>query len=635
MDQAIKEQLKSYLANRQITKQEFPSILHPEDIKLSTYHDFLHGEEWVSTLGTNLLHQTEIFIIGDYDADGVLSATVANQALRTVLKSSYNDKIHVLERTRLGGYGLHKSDLDNINDYMVSNHKTNATLIILDNGVGTYPEYDHLNKLAQQSNIKYTVLVADHHEQNNYENYPEHYQKMFGQQPLVDPIIVDPFLNDERQGVYQGLSATGLAYVLMMGLVDWMINFKKSHGMADTSVNMPQEMKDLLKTYAGISIVTDSCEMLGENRNYVDFAIKYLNRYVDKLDDKTNPLITFCYDLNQEHEIKEFDEQFFGWTLGPTINAVSRMSSSCKVAQDLFNTDNVDDRHEYIQMAIEFNNKRKSTVNKLSNELISQLSAKDNLNNSIIINLADYLPDVDWNEYPGLIGLIANNVMTAFQTSTLLLAPNRKNTGLTGSARTPEFARLFHAMFVVKDKLKKLEFGGHREAFGVSFLNFDELDKFRDEVNYVLDHPEEEDNSYKKNYDDSGFIRPRYDFEFANYSDELNDYLMQFSPFGQNFEAPLIHVQLPLSSLNINYLKDRHAKILYSDHQFLDWNSALTWQRMINQHPDSTVDIYATPELNEWNGNVEVQFIIDHIHLNQAPNITMSDEAFNNEEFPF
>ena len=58
----------------------------------------------------------------------------------------------------------------------------------------------------------------------------------------------------------------------MMGLVDWMINFKKSHGMADTSVNMPQEMKDLLKTYAGISIVTDSCEMLGENRNYVDFA---------------------------------------------------------------------------------------------------------------------------------------------------------------------------------------------------------------------------------------------------------------------------------------------------------------------------------------------------------------------------
>lgn len=613
METTTQQQLKHFFINRQITKKELPNILYPNQIKPSTYKDFLHGEEWVSALGNNLLANNEIFIIGDYDADGVLSATVVNQALKALLKPQFRSEIHMLERTRLSGYGLHNSDLNYISQYLQEKHKDKATIIILDNGVGTYPEYDYLNNKINDG-VKYTVLVADHHEQNNNDNYDEHYFKKYHQQPLINPIIVDPFLNDEDDFTYQGLSATGLSYVLMEGLNQWIKNFKIQHNIKNTSTTLTQDKLNLLKTYAGISIVTDSCSMLGENRYYVTFAIDYLNKYWEQVFNKNNnPLITFCCMIEEQQRIYSIDEKFFGWTLGPIINAVSRLNGSCKIAQDIFNSDNIKSEEQSIIKAIDLNNERKATVNKLSNALINKLS-QQNVQTSVIINLKEYLPNTDWSNYPGLIGLIANNIMTTFQLPTLLLAPNRNNSALTGSARTPEFSKLFHSMFVVKDNFD-LEFGGHREAFGVSYLPFEQLNDFRNAVNNVLLGNDPTAGTFDKKL--PTINKPKYDYNFNDYNQELHEYLKVLAPFGQSFEAPVYYANIPINTVNIEYFgsNNQHVRLIINDSEFIQWNSALVWQQLLKQHFNDSVDIFASAENHEWNNNIKVQFIIDRVSI--------------------
>lgn len=631
MNNEVKQQLTHYLKHHQITQDELKNILYPLSIKTSNYKDFLNGEKWVNALGTNILHNTEIFIIGDYDADGVLSATVVNQALRVLLKSSYDNKIHMLERTRLEGYGLHVSDLDRIDTYLTKQKKDNATIIILDNGVSTYKEFDYLNQKLAPHNINYTVLVADHHEQNDKDDYEQHYQKKFQTPPSVKPIIVDPFLKEENPHTYKELSATGLSYVLMMGLNEWIKNFKQQNSkIKDKSTNMTSIISDLLKTYVGISLMTDSCKLLGENRYYVTFAINYLNKYHQQgFQDNINPLISFCHEIETTQNIYTIDEKFFGWTLGPIINAVSRMNGSCKIAQDIFNITDENIRHNKIQKAIELNNQRKTTVNNLSNQLIEKLNNQDT-SNAIIINLATYLPEMNWSKYPGLIGLIANNIMTTFQVPTLLLAPNRLNSALTGSARTPEYSQLFHAMFTVKKDFD-LDFGGHQEAFGVSWLPFKQLNDFIKETNKVL--IDLNNTSHQTNDNNNSLIEQSYDYTINEFSSTLYQYLQELSPFGQSFEEPSFFVNIPLNQLNIEYIgaNEQHAKIIFKDKVLMDWNNAITWENLLANHSQDSVDVYTNANLHEWNGQSDFQFIINHIKLKKKPITSLSPDL----ELPF
>lgn len=214
-------------------------------------------------------HKGPIWIIGDYDCDGVTATAIMYIGL-----SRYG----IVPKVRLPkrfseGYGLSEKIIDEINDGLV---------ITVDNGIAAASSI----KKAKEKGL--TVIVTDHH-------LPPLDEKGNMILPAAD-VIIDPWSEDYSE--FKKYCGAAIAYRIIEALI-------------------PDKQIDDLKTLAAIATVADVMELVGANRQLVIDGLKLLNNGV-----AVPGLKVLMQKMSMEAHITEDD---FGFKLGPVINASGRL----------------------------------------------------------------------------------------------------------------------------------------------------------------------------------------------------------------------------------------------------------------------------------------------------------------------
>lgn len=369
--------------------------------------------------GAVRLHK-KIFIMGDYDADGICGSTIMFLTIREM--GGY--AVVRLPKRMSEGYGLKESIVDEFDD--------GALLITVDNGICAR------DAIARAKAKNMTVILTDHHLP------PED-----GILPDAD-VIIDP--NAGTGADYCGYCGAGLTYRIAKELLG-------------------EDASKKYLTIAAIATVADVMNLDGENRLIVREGLSLMK---DK-DCTTAGLRALLRAFSLTEHITSTD---IGFKIAPALNAPGRLldDGAMKSFRLLTFNGRWQDADEKAAELIKYNDQRKACRDAVVAEAERIIAEKHMQNDIPLIVFVPEKPEgVDTIE--GIVGNIAGELAERYKTPAIVLTRSEDKPGvLKGSARGGLDVHL-------KDLLDKnsrylLSYGGHKDAAGLS-LEEKHLDEFR------------------------------------------------------------------------------------------------------------------------------------------------------------
>ncbi|WP_147532468.1 single-stranded-DNA-specific exonuclease RecJ [Bacillus marasmi] len=311
---AISPLVASLLVNRGIEcVEEAQKFLYTKD---QSFHDpylLKDMDKAVSRIKYAIENQEQIYIFGDYDADGVSSTTVMMKTLQDL-----GAKVHYYIPNRFTeGYGPNEAAFKNLASSGVS------LIITVDTGISA------LHEAQVAKDLGVDLIITDHHEPGP--TLPEAYA------------IIHPKLPDSTYP-FRELAGVGVA-------------FKLAHALYG---KVPEHLLEIVL----IGTVADLVSLTGENRLIV-------TRGIQKMKTTTNIGLQALLKLASVNPAM-INEETIGFTLGPRINAAGRLESA-DIAVDLLLTE---DENEAITIAEEMeqlNKERQAIVNQIAEEAIKEV----------------------------------------------------------------------------------------------------------------------------------------------------------------------------------------------------------------------------------------------------------------------
>ena len=321
-----------------------------------------------------------ICVWGDFDVDGQTSTAILIQTLRILgSKVAYHIPIRARES--------HGVNLENLKPILDTGTKL---IITCDTGISASEEVDY----AQSRGVDF--VITDHHD------LPDLLPKA---RAIVNPKLLStdhPLAN---------LPGAGVAYKLSEALIDsWKTDIK-------TSENIPNS--NSLLDLAALGIIADLALLKGETRAIAQKGIGVL-RNTGRLGLKTIAQLA-SLDLSQA------TEESIGFTLGPRLNALGRLSDANPAVELFLTQDPV--RARMVAAQIEgLNTQRKLLTNQVYQAAEIQLKAEPALLTKPLIMLTH-------PSWPGgVIGIVANRLVERYHKAAILLTTSDDGI-LRGSAR--------------------------------------------------------------------------------------------------------------------------------------------------------------------------------------------------------
>ncbi len=398
--------LNHLLSLRQITTEaEAELFLSPN------YDEHLHDPE--------LLHQVSeaagrieaamregerIAIFSDYDCDGIPGAVVLHDFFKAVKYTNFQNYI---PHRHYEGFGLSTVAVDVL-------QKADVTLIItIDCGTTDIEAVAHAKALGID------VIITDHHEP-----------------PAVLPeavAIVNPKL-----GEYPFIELCGAAVV-----------FKLVQVLLKRSSNaVPPGFEKWWLDMVGIATIADMVPLKGENRVLAHFGLQVLRK-------SRRPGLQHLLHKNRIDQ-RLLTEEDIGFTIGPRINAASRMDTPEDAFVLLASTDVVEAgaRADHLER---LNRERKAMVAVMTKDLHKRLEHLDEIPNVLVLG------NPEWR--PSLVGLAANKLAEEHKRPVFLWG--RDGNGVyKGSCRSGGGVSVVTLMETVSDVFH--EHGGHHFSGGFS-----------------------------------------------------------------------------------------------------------------------------------------------------------------------
>lgn len=326
-----------------------------------------------------------------------------------------------------------------------------------------------------------------------------------------------------------------------------------------------------LATLGGISLISDMMPLQEYNR-------KLLRVVIDNYKDGEFLPI----DLLKENE--EFSGTTIGMKIAPKINSVGRIVEDESV-NDIIQFFVSEDREvvlHYIDWINQLNDERKDI-------------SKNSLSEGYEINEDDPAFVIISNEKEGLIGLIANYLVTKYKKPAIVFAKSTISGQFKGSCRVPEGYNVIQIFTELSDYL--VTFGGHAFAGGCS-IQEEKFDEFKQKfTDYVVSHPAEKEEKECIPL----FIR---ELTFENLK-----IVNSFSPFGvsmkaPNFVLPRIKTSALMFSRNLEHIMTQ-----------VGTNTKLTGFNLSKNYVSqfTYVDLIGTMRKNEYRGFVNLEFLINEI----------------------
>lgn len=537
------------------TVEKIDHFINFQDSDLRKVSKMKDGILFIDRLAKAVLKNENIVIYGDYDGDGVCATSIFIWTLRW-LGANVN---YFISNRFIEGYGLSVKGMKRLLD---TYPETNL-IVTCDNGIVAFEGIEY----AKNNNVD--VIVSDHHNASPDGKLP-------------DCLVVCEKRLDENEEVMEEFCGAELSRRLCFGLVHKL----KRYGEL-------KEKIELLYAFSGFATITDVVPLNPANHYVCKKGLKVINQFP-----KEFPCFKTLADIL---ELKRgIDETTIGYHFGPMVNAAGRITGEATLPVELFISDDITDATSYAMDLIRLNEIRQDKSLEQQNLAKEEYYSKGFDKSGFVV-----LSGFDGKYYEeGIAGLIASYIVDNFKKPCICLAKTENEDIFKGSARSIDGFNVKSALDQCSDLL--LGYGGHPMAAGLSLLKTN-LNSLRNRLNILASDTE----SFVE-YIDIDYLESPDGFSF----DMIRQYDEVLAPFGTGFERP-IYATTGIFEDNIRIMKEKHLKTtLCSKGKTIDllWFNSLT--KFENKDPlNKEVIVIGQPSLNEFNGKISRQFIVDYLDL--------------------
>lgn len=400
--------LRKLLFNRGVTsKAQAEAFLAPSYDK--HLHDpfLLHDmEKAVERVLRAIANNEKIIIYSDYDCDGIPGAVVLHDFFVAI---GFSNFYNYIPHRHYDGFGLSTKAVQKLKE-----EHNPALIITIDCGTTDHEAVLLANELGID------VIITDHHEPK--ETLPQAVA-------VVNPKVGNTY-------PFTGLCGAAVIFKLAQAL------------LARGNFNLPPGLEKWWLDMVGIATIADMVPLTDENRVFAYYGLMVLRK-------SRRPGLQQLL-RKQKASQQHLTEDDIGFTIGPRINAASRMDTPEDAFFMLATKDEVEavKRVDHLES---LNLDRKSAVAQITKELHKRLELADDLPPIFVMG------NPDWR--PSLVGLAANKLAEEHNRPAFLWGRDG-NGVIKGSCRSGSEISVVKIMEAAPELF--IEFGGHHMSGGFS-----------------------------------------------------------------------------------------------------------------------------------------------------------------------
>ncbi|MBS3786561.1 single-stranded-DNA-specific exonuclease RecJ [Candidatus Bipolaricaulota bacterium] len=493
-----------------------------------------------------LKEEQDVFIHGDFDVDGLSSASLVYRGLKGLEDLPGPGKLKVDVGSRDFGHGISKKTSSRLIDEEFD------LVITTDCGVKGVDEITHLN------NFGIDVIVTDHHEPSD----------------TLPPAlaVVDPKRNDANYP-NPHLSGAGVAYKLVDRLMD--------------KVGVSSGYTSNLIQLAALGTVSDLVPLVvegeDENRWLVKVGLKKMRQ------DPITGISALLGEMgSEEGEIKP---ETISYRIAPKLNSANRVGDP-QVSFLLLATRNRSRADHLSRTLIDYDRDRSRIQDKLTRRAINQVKEAefDPENEGLVFVVGD-----GWN--PGILGLVSSRLSGEFNLPAVTVS--RSTPSCRGSMRGIDGLSVYQGLDNCSRYLTK--FGGHEMAGGFT-VDSSDLDSLRD---CLKDWASSRLDSYEKIEENS--LDARLDPVQVNR--DLYREIQSLAPFGVGNPEPYFWIRrLKIVSARRVGSSKNHLKLkLAGGDEILDCIGFGMGEDLSLLKEQEVLNPVFQLELNQWKGREQMQ----------------------------
>ncbi|WP_299584334.1 single-stranded-DNA-specific exonuclease RecJ [uncultured Microbulbifer sp.] len=513
-------------------------------------------ETAVALLVEAIRAQQKILIVGDFDADGATSSTLAVLALGAMGAPG----VDFLVPNRFDfGYGLTPEIVE------VAKGCGPDVLITVDNGISS------IDGVTAAKTAGMTVVVTDHHLPGS-------------ELPDADAIVNPNQPNCDFPS--KNLAGVGVIFYLLSRLRSALLEC----GWFEQSGISPPNMAEYLDLVA-LGTVADLVPLDHNNRILVHQGIARIRS------GRCRPGISALLEVAGRDQ-RRLSTTDIGFILGPRINAAGRLDDIGTGIRCLLTRDPGEARELAGELDM-LNRDRKAIEQGMQREALAALETLS-LEGEIPWGLCLY--DANWHQ--GVVGILASRIKEKFHRPVIAFAEG-DNGLVKGSARSIPGLHIRDALSDVAAANPELisKYGGHAMAAGLS-LPAQHLDAFRAEFERVV-RSRLDENQLQAVIDSDG------ELEVQDYTLHTATLLRTCAPWGQAFPEPIFDGEFLLLQQRI--VGERHLKMVVAPPQApqlaLD---AIAFNVDTDQWPQAAekVRLAFKLDVNEFRGRESLQLMV-------------------------
>ena len=561
-----KSLIKRLLFSREIkTEDEIKEFLHPLEMTLTSPDVFTDMTKTIERLSKAIDNQETIIIYGDFDADGVTSTSVLYKTLKFL-----GAKVHYFIPDRENeGHGFDKKALIKLMTTVKP-----KVIISVDCGISDVDAVKFINSFKIID-----VIITDHHEAP--EELPEAYAIINPKAPNA----LDDKLSAKQIEYLTYLAGCGVAFKVAQALL--------------TKYNKTEFVYEILP-FVAVGTVADVVPLLGENRYFVTKGLELISK--GKHFGLQRLLESAGYNIENG-----ITSENIAFGIAPRINASGRLDTVDAALKVL-----ISDNPQEVEMAVttlnELNKVRQTLCQEIFEQADKMVKKEGNKNPAIV------LYSEAW--HIGIIGIVASKLVEKYYKPVFLMSYVKEKNQFRCSARSIEGVPLYDVIAANSELLDG--FGGHKLAAGLSFTGATTPFEI---VKKALNETVKEYTSTKEL---KPFVKIDMLVEPQDITVDLVEEISQLEPFGASNPSPVFAM---------NNLKVTQKRLMGSDNSHLRLNvasganefTAIWWKRGdAGLSSGDSLDLAFHPQINEFNGNISVQLIVDDIH----------SDAIQDEEIP-
>jgi single-stranded-DNA-specific exonuclease len=532
------------------------SELEQDLSKLLPYQSLMNIDQAVLRLCEAFEKQEHICIVGDFDADGATSTTLAVKIL-TALGAKH---VSYLVPNRFEyGYGLTPEIVD------LARERNPQLIITVDNGITSVSGVDRANELGID------VIVTDHH--------------LPGDVLPKAVTIINPNQHGDKFES-KNLAGCGVIFYVMLAL---RAGLREKNWFKEKKEPNLAEFLDIL----ALGTVADVVPLDKNNRILVQQGLKRIRAK------KCVPGIKALLEIGKR-DLSRVVASDLGFAVAPRLNAAGRLDDMTLGIECLL----AENSTEACKLAFkldDLNKERRQIEDSMKEEAFRTLSKIDLDEKQMKKGLC--LFGKDWHQ--GVIGILASRIKDKYYRPTVIFASGDNN-DLKASGRSIPGFHLRDCFERISTKHPNLiqKFGGHAMAAGLT-INQDQFETFIKAFNDDVD--KHLDNAALEN-------KVLCDGELVPEDLNLNlaELLKQSGPWGQAFPEPLFVNRFRIIEQRI--VGEKHLKLnLAIEDKCIDAILFFVDLESWPNHRCEFVNAVYSLDVNEFRGRRTVQLMVNYI----------------------